>query len=119
MIEERRVRRSERRGEALCFQLEASAKRAGADFMLLASSDGLLVACSDEHREASEEVAARLAALDLDPSSSGELWSFGREVVACAFEHEGESFILGASGSRPSSQSELSETLRGVVRILS
>ncbi|MBK7585089.1 MAG: hypothetical protein IPI67_33485 [Myxococcales bacterium] len=119
MMIERRVRRSERRDEALGFQLEAATERAGLDYCMLASHEGLVVACTPGDREESEEIAAQLAVLNLDPESSGEIWGASKNVTARAFDVDGERFIVGAAGYRARTAArEIEQMISGIARIL-
>lgn len=117
---ERRIRRSRECSVALGYQLEACTRRAGLDFMVLASEDGLLVASSGTDPDESEEVAARLASLGLCTESQGELWRRDRTVTARVVEVLGERLILGAGSSRAGvgTGEELELAMRGVARIL-
>ena len=117
---ERRTRRSRECGVALGHQLEACTRRAGLDFMVLASEDGLLVASSGTDHEQSEEVAARLASLGLCTESQGEIWRADRTVTARVVEVLGQRLILGAGSSKAEVRAgeELDLAMRGVVRIL-
>ncbi len=117
MFVERRVRRSDCRGAALDYQLEASTKRAGFEFMLLASDEGLLVASSPGDEEARESIAARLVMLGLDDETVGEVWLAERTVVARSFRVGGQRLILAAAGEID--HAELEHALGGVARILS
>jgi hypothetical protein len=118
-MEERRIRRSEEPGVALGFQLEACARRAGAEFMLLADASGLLLASSACDRRESEEAAALLASLRLCDHSSGELWRDGRVVTALSFVAQGQRLIIGLAGRRlEGAPPEVEQAIGGVKRIL-
>ena len=118
-MQERRSRRSEERGVALGYQLEACAQRAGADFMLLADDRGLLLASSAPDPRESEEAAALLASLGLCDHSSGELWRAGRVVAALSFVAQGQRLIIGIGGHRlEGTPPEVEQAIVGVKRIL-
>jgi hypothetical protein len=119
MISERRVRRSNERAQALCYQLQASAERIGSDFMVLACRDGFVVASSPWDADRCEDVAARMAALDLCEHSVGEIWGPGHTVAARAFEVQGERMFLGVGGENSAEvEPELGRAMAGVARIL-
>ena len=119
---ERRMERSEMRGEALGFQLQACAERAGATAMVLADPDGLLVATSRHGSNSSDEIAAILPFLALGSDFAGLMMNKipgGEQVVVSAFNVAGIDLYLCAMGDYSERMhTEIARAKEGVRRIL-
>jgi len=118
-MQDRRFRRSDERGQALAYQLEACVERAGAGFMVLSDDQGLVLASSGGGPEQCEEAAARLAALGLCDDSVGEVWRDDRAIAARSFMALGERLIVGIAGRDVSGAlPEVERAIAGAQRIL-
>lgn len=111
-MRERRTRRSDERGQALGYQLDACVERAGAKFMVLADAGGLVLASSAADPAECEEAAARLAALDLCDASVGEVWRPDRSISGLCFTALGQRLLIGIGG--PSVEGALPEVRRAI-----
>jgi len=117
---ERRKRRSEITEEALTLQLDASARRSGVDYMVLADHQGLVIARSRDTGEA-EEVAAYSPFLADSRSWAGRLpcERGPRDTTIAPFRLGGQSLYLCAVGSQSKRVGgEILQAQCGVRRIL-
>lgn len=119
---ERRIRRSNSTGRALTFQLQTCAERSGVDAMILADAQGLVVASSPWHDDATAGIAATLANIQEHQfrvvtvrDESGP----PRTIAARGFQAGEERLVVCAVGC-PSSQTvdELYTAMGGIRRIL-
>lgn len=118
---ERRVRRSPHTGPALSMQLQACAERSGIDAMILADSNGLVVASSEWSHDAAEHVAAQLSGISTHQFRVLTFQGAGmtRTVAARGFRVGDQELVVGAVG-RPTQDivGEMYTAMGGVTRIL-
>jgi hypothetical protein len=116
MMEERRRRRSEFRGNALDLWLRSVSSRCGLEGLVLSDDRGLLVASNLERNEAEEvAVAGRLLAA---MQEKGARLSPRLPLAAAAQEYGEERLCLCALGERNRGQQGLAMAWPGVQRIL-
>lgn len=117
---ERRRRRSEVLQEALTLQLDASAKRSGVDYMVLADHQGLIIARSRDVGEAEEVAAYGPFLADRKPWSGRLPCEIGpRDASITPFRVGDQSVYLCAVGTQSKRVGgELLQAQCGVRRIL-
>jgi hypothetical protein len=117
---ERRHNRSANTTRALCFQLNASLKRAELEGFVLTDEGGVcLAAAGDSH--ACDEIAAHLPLVGRKVGEfEGVLFGPGAQwdVQMRRFEVEGTRLFLCAIGESQSRKTQLAQSVEGVSRIL-
>lgn len=114
---ERRVRRSEERGNALCHQLERTRKRGKLEALALTDRNGLLMAWAGES-EVCEELGAVAPLIARGAPVSLETYADEEEVTVRAIECFGEPLFLASIGGNMSRDAVLAHSARGIRRIL-
>jgi len=110
---DRRSQRSADQHLALRYQLEHTRKSGGLEAIALADADGLLVASAGE-----DTLCAELSALAPLVGRSSVAMGVGRALATRPLCALGESLFLVAQGGNLARDAVLSESARGVVRIL-
>lgn len=110
---DRRSQRSDDQKLALRFQLEHTRVRAGLDAIALADADGLLVASAGE-----EVLCTELSALAPLVGRSSLAMGVGKSLRTRPLCALGEALFLVSQGGNLARDAVLSESARGVVRIL-